>query len=215
MPNAPVRCDETVAPGRLRRHSRSSICTPPLEPLGSLPPMSGLLYISVSDPRHRPPLGVAGTERPRCSLGADDDTMDNTDSDIAATLYAYTLERGDDAFVHQHVVDALCAQDADATTPPMRLVFALVGLYLHVERSQTGRQVQRVHAVLAQRKPVWPTLVLPPTRGALTAQDVLAAPAGPSRDAAIDAWCASVWTAYGPCRQAIVDFLQRYGSDGR
>lgn len=135
-------------------------------------------------------------------------------SEIASSLYAYSLERGDAAFVHQHVVDALCAQAADATTPSMRLVFALVGLYLHVERGRTGREVQRVHAALARRRPAWPTLPLPASRGAFTARDVLATPAGPLRDAAIDAWCESVWAAYRPCRAAIVGFLDRYG-DGR
>ena len=134
-------------------------------------------------------------------------------SDVAAALYAYTLERGDAAFVHQHVVDALCAQDADASTPPMRLVFALVGLYLRVERGSTGRHVQRVHAALAKQRPVWPTVSLPATRGALTAHDVLAATAGAARDAAIDAWCASVWEAYGPSRMTVIEFLRRYGED--
>jgi hypothetical protein len=135
-------------------------------------------------------------------------------SDVASALYAYTLARGDAAFVHQHVVDALCAQEADAATPPMRLVFALVGLYLHVELGNTGRQVQRVHAALARRQPVWPTLPLPAARGAITAQAVLAAPEGPPRDAAIDAWCAAVWAAYSPCRDAVVGFLHRYGEGG-
>ena len=136
-------------------------------------------------------------------------------ADAAATLTAYTLERGDAAFVHQHVVDALCAQDADASTPPMRLVFALVGLYLHVERRETGRQIQQAHAALAKRRPTWPKLTLPVARGALSAQDVLAEPAGAPRDAAIDAWCASVWAAYSPCRDAIVEFLRRYGDGSK
>ena len=140
------------------------------------------------------------------------DSAAHSESDAAA-LYAYTLERGDAAFTHQHVVDALCAQGADASTPPMRLVFALVGLYLHVERGSTRRHVQRVHAALAKQRPVWPTLSLPATRGALTVRDVLAAPAGPPRDAAIDAWCAAVWSAYSPCRDAVVSFVRRYAAD--
>ena len=136
-----------------------------------------------------------------------EDSAARSGSDAAASLFAYTLERGDAAFIHQHVVDALCAQDADASTPPMRLVFALVGLYLHVERGATGRQVQRVHEALAKQRPAWPTLSLPATRGTLTARDVLAAPPGPERDSVIEDWCASVWTAYGACRGTIVDFL--------
>lgn len=138
------------------------------------------------------------------------DSAAHSESDAAAALYAYTVERGDAAFVHQHVVDALCAQDADASTPPMRLVFALAGLYLHVERGYTGRRVQRVHAALAARRPPFPTLSLPASRGALTARDVLAAPAGAPRDAVIDQWCAAIWTAYGPSRHTIVDFVERH-----
>jgi len=60
-------------------------------------------------------------------------------------LCAYTLTRGDAAFIHQHVVDAFAAQSADEATKPITLTFALVGLYLHVERQFTGREVQRAH----------------------------------------------------------------------
>src|SRR5438067_3221775 len=49
----------------------------------------------------------------------------------------------------QHVVDAYAAQTARASTKPITLAFALVGLYLHLEKNQTGKQVQRVHMLLA------------------------------------------------------------------
>ena len=93
----------------------------------------------------------------------------------------------------------------------MQLTFALAGLYLKVELGYTGRQVRQVHAALARRRPAWP-LVEPPTlRGTMTVEDVLAAPAGPPRDATIDAWCAAVWTAFAPCRQIVIDFLKDNG----
>jgi hypothetical protein len=96
-----------------------------------------------------------------------------------AELLAYTLGRGDAAFVHQHVVDALAAQRADAETTAMQLTFALVGLYLQVERAYTGRQIQRVHARLARRRPLeWPAVVPPAARGSITAADVVAGTAG-------------------------------------
>jgi hypothetical protein len=136
------------------------------------------------------------------------------DADEArAALYAYTLARGDAAFIHQHVVDAICAQDADASTPAMRLAFALVGLYLHVERGYTGRQVQQLHTVLARRPTIWPVFALPSSRGTLTIRDVLHAPAGPTRDAAIDAWCATIWAAYATCRDDVIGFLRQYNAD--
>lgn len=131
--------------------------------------------------------------------------------DGRAALYAYTLGRGDAAFIHQHAVDALCAQKADVATPPIRLAFALVGLHLRVERGYTGRQVQRVHAMLADRATTWPVFELPASRGEITIQNVLAAPEGPERDAAIDAWCASVWSAYKAYTDDVVGLLRRYG----
>ena len=131
--------------------------------------------------------------------------------DPRAALCAYTLSLGDAAFTHQHVVDALIAQEADAATPTMQLTFALVGLYLRVERGYTGRRVQQAHAALARRRPVWPRLELPAARGSLRAGDVLATPVGPARDAAIDDWCAAVWAAYGACREAVVGLVDGHG----
>lgn len=129
-------------------------------------------------------------------------------------LCCYTLERGDAAFLHQHVVDAQLAQTADASTKPIGLTFALLGLYLHVERGVTGRDVQRAHMVLAKQKETlrWPSIVLPKSRGAMTAADVLRAAPGAERDRAIDDWCATVWREYCDAnRAAIEEYLQRGG----
>ena len=111
-------------------------------------------------------------------------------------LSSYTLTHGGAEFVHQHVVDAFAAQTATPTTKPIALTFALIGLYLHVERGFSGRQVQRAHMMLARRRRDWPTLPLPDDRGSMTALDVMAVPAGAERDRAIDAWCVAVWEAY-------------------
>jgi hypothetical protein len=124
-------------------------------------------------------------------------------------LCGYTLTHGDSSFLHQHVVDAFAAQQADEQTKPIKLTFALVGLYLHVEERLSGKQVQRVHMALARQKQRWPSFPLPAARGVLTADDVLAAPAGPERDRAIDAWCASVWDAFQDCRPAVAELLRQ------
>ena len=126
-------------------------------------------------------------------------------------LYCYTIDRGDASFVLQHVVDAFSAQRANEQSKPIGVTFALVGLYLHVERQFTGRQVQLAHMQLARKKQQWPAFVLPVNRGSMTAIDVMAAPAGPQRDAAIHAWCASVWEAFAQNRQAAVDLLRQHG----
>ena len=122
-------------------------------------------------------------------------------------LSAYTWTRGDPEFCHQHVVDAFAAQSATERTKPIAITFALVGLYLFVERQWTGRQVQRVHTRLAEKKRAWPTLELPRERGATTAADVLRAAAGPDRDRAILEWCRAVWAAHIQNRDAVVALL--------
>ena len=129
-------------------------------------------------------------------------------------LSAYTLTHGDPAFIHQHVVDAFAAQHAHKSTKPITLTFALVGLYLHVEKGRTGRRVQLVHMQLAQRKRQWPEGSLPSARGTMTVEDVVRSRPGVERDRAIDGWCASVWQAFSSYRDAIVKLLGEYGLDG-
>lgn len=126
-------------------------------------------------------------------------------------LYVYALSHRDPAFITQHVVDAYMLQTATAASKPIGPIFALAGLYLHLEKGFTGRQVQLMHVQMGKKKRTWPAIALPETRGSMTAADVLAVPAGTERDQAIDDWCRSVWEAFGGSRQAIVDLLQEYG----
>ena len=128
-------------------------------------------------------------------------------------LASYTLTLGDTAFIHQHVVDAFAAQNATEATKAITVAFALIGLYLHVERGFTGRQVQRAHMMLARRSRSWPVFRLPETRGTMTAADVLAAPAGTARDRAITAWCASVWSAYAEIAPEVAALARKHGLD--
>jgi hypothetical protein len=125
-------------------------------------------------------------------------------------LCAYTLTHTAPAFLHQHVIDAYAAQNASAQTTPLQLSFALAGLYLHLERGFSGREVQRVHRVLAQRAHTWPSFVPLADRGAMTVVDVLGNPSGPVRDAAIDAWCAVVWHAHRRNAAAVITFLEQH-----
>jgi hypothetical protein len=125
----------------------------------------------------------------------------------------YTLSLRDADFIHQHVVDAFAAQHAATPTDSIGLTFALVGLYLFVEKGWTGRQVQRAHMMMARRKRAWPSLVLPPRRGPMTAREVVTAPPGPERDAAIRAWCESVWRALAENRQTVARLLAEHDID--
>jgi uncharacterized protein DUF5946 len=126
-------------------------------------------------------------------------------------VYVYTMGRP--GFILQHVVDAYGAQTATSDSKPIGIVFALVGLYLRVEKRFSGRQVQKVHAQLARRKQSWPVIPLPTERGNVTVADVLAASAGLERDRSIDAWCASVWNAFHASRPHILGVLQQLQID--
>ena len=134
-----------------------------------------------------------------------------TSEDAYHELCCYTLVHDDPSFIHQHVVDAFAAQMADDQTKPIKLTFALVGLYLHVEKQFSGKRVQQVHMDLARMKRSWLSLGLPSGRGTVTAADVLAVSAGPQRDRAIHAWCVAVWISFGACRQAVIELLRDYG----
>jgi hypothetical protein len=75
-----------------------------------------------------------------------------TEAGACNELQGYTLMLRDEAFIHQNVVDAWMAQHANETTKPIGLTFALIGLYLHIERGFSGRQVQRAHMTLEQHE---------------------------------------------------------------
>ncbi len=138
-----------------------------------------------------------------------------SEQDAYHELCAYTLAHAleDPSFIHQQVVDAYAAQRAAGESKPIAVTFALVGLYLHVERGFSGRQVQLAHMRLAREKRQWPTFLLPgaEARGSITALDVVAAAPGAARDRAIDAWCASVWQAFAEGRQKVVDIVREHG----
>jgi hypothetical protein len=144
-------------------------------------------------------------------FGAGETQIMRSEQDAYDELRCYTLAHGDPSFIHQHVVDAFTAQHADERTKPIALTFALVGLYLHVEKQFSGKQVQRAHMDLARQKRLWPTFPLPETRGSMSAADVMAVPEGVERDQAIHAWCESVWQAFREIHQSVADLLLREG----
>jgi hypothetical protein len=123
-------------------------------------------------------------------------------------VYVYTMGRP--GFILQHVVDAFAVQTANDASKPISVFFGLVGLYLHVERQFSGRQVQEAHIQLGRRKREWPRFDLPEDRGSMTVSDVLSAPAGVERDIAIHDWCRSVWTPLSGNRQTIIALLREY-----
>jgi hypothetical protein len=131
-----------------------------------------------------------------------------TDEELYNELAYYTLSHPDPAFIHQLLVDAYTAQHAGASTKPIAVTFALVGLYLAVEKNFTGKQVQRIHMQLARSRRIWPSFSIPDERGAMTVADVASVPPGGDRDAAIHRWWASVWEAWRGSREPIATLLR-------
>ena len=126
-----------------------------------------------------------------------------SDRELFHELSFYTLAHPDAAFIHQNSVDAYTAQHAGEATKPIAVVFALIGLYLHLERGFSGKQVQKAHMKMARQRKQWPRLPLPAKQAAIGVADVVRAAPGPARDAMIHAWCESVWEVWRDCREPI------------
>jgi hypothetical protein len=125
-------------------------------------------------------------------------------------LTYYTLAHGNPAFIHQHVVDAYGAQHVRPSPSTIGAAFALAGLYLAVERRFPGRQVQKLHVLMARASKQWPRFDPPEDLGPLTVGDVLAVEAGPPRDEAIMRWSASVWTAWSGKHDRVREMVDRF-----
>lgn len=111
-------------------------------------------------------------------------------------LTAYTVTRGYTDFIHQHLVDAYGAQHVREDARPIGVAFALIGLYLAFEKGYSGRQVQHMHMLLANRSKSWPRFTPPSHMGVLTVADVLQVQPGEPRDTMLLQWGQSVWDAW-------------------
>ena len=132
---------------------------------------------------------------------------EKNDQELYHKLSYYTLEHPSPTFIHQHAVDAFTAQHADEKTKPIAITFALIGLYLFVEKQFSGKQVQKMHVLLAKKRKQWPTFALPQHRGVVTITDVLKARPGEPRDDMIGAWCVSTWQAYKASHQQVRELV--------
>jgi Family of unknown function (DUF5946) len=136
------------------------------------------------------------------------ENQNSADQEKYYELSYYTLAHRDPNFIHQHIVDAFGAQTADENTKPIRITFALVGLYLYLEKNYSGKQVQLAHMELARHRQEWPKFDLPEFRGEITVSAVLDEPPGEKRDAVIRKWCASVWQAYRSSHKKVADLVR-------
>ena len=130
-----------------------------------------------------------------------------TEQEIYNELSLYTLAHPSKEFIHQYIVDAFAAQTANENTKPITIAFALIGLYLHLEKGYSGKEVQHAHMKLAPKKNILPTFELPIDRGDIRVSDVLNTSEGNERDQKIEKWMQSVWGAYSNSHNKIKDFL--------
>jgi Family of unknown function (DUF5946) len=152
-----------------------------------------------------------GLQRP--SLGLDPDRKTNASGECRALMNEmtyYTLAHADPRFIHQHLVDAYGAQHVRRSKSTIGAAFALAGLYLAVERGFTGRQVQKMHMLMANKSKEWPRFIAPDDAGPVTVADVLAVEPGPGRDEKLMEWCASVWAAWSADQSQVREMVDRY-----
>lgn len=123
-------------------------------------------------------------------------------------LTFYTLSHGDRSFIHQNVVDAYAAQYANESSKAITVAFALIGLYLSVEKGYTGKEVQNAHMKLARKRKQWPRFELPINTGSINVFDVIQSPVGPERDSVIRKWCAAVWQSWSESHKKIADLAR-------
>jgi hypothetical protein len=124
---------------------------------------------------------------------------------------------------HQLAVDAYAAQhaprDRGGAIPPIGVAYALVGLYLALDRGVPGVEVRAAHQRMGKPDPSWPRLPAPRETGALTVLEVAAAgvmvdsPAGHGR--AVWAWATAVWRAWAAEHAAVAALTERLLGGGR
>jgi hypothetical protein len=136
--------------------------------------------------------------------------MGALDKELFDELSYYTLEHKNKRyFIHQHIVDAYTAQNAEESSTPISIAFPLIGLYLYLVRNYSGRQVQLAHMKLVKSKKILPFINLPKNRGEITVSEVLSAPPGNERDIMIRNWCNSVWMAYEESHESIASYVKK------
>jgi hypothetical protein len=126
-------------------------------------------------------------------------------------LAFFTLNLNDEGFVHQYVVDAYTTQYADNNTKQISLAFALVGLYLFVEKGYSGRVVQRFHTLMSKNKIAWPNFTLPSNYDRdINILTVLACKSAKERISMIEKWCVSVWQTNKDNHEKVKNLVEYY-----
>jgi len=142
---------------------------------------------------------------PRSPSPSSEGELFASEIDAYNALCAYTLSLGDPEFLHQYVVDAWAVQHASPLSKPIALSFSMFGLYCGVEKSISGRQVQRFHMQMARMRREWPSLPLPRGTPSITVLDVMRATPGADRNDLIRKWAAATWSCCEDARPKVIE----------
>jgi len=113
---------------------------------------------------------------------------------LFTNLSGYTLSNNNEQFIHQLIVDAYSAEHAGGCTKNITVMFALIGLYLVVERNYTGRQVQLLHMRIPKQN--WPYLEPPKHTASIKINDVVNAKTNSQKELLIYRWVSDVWDSW-------------------
>jgi hypothetical protein len=115
---------------------------------------------------------------------------------LYSDLLCITVAEQVTAFIHMHAVDTYEAQHIRGTTRNITVAFGLIGLYLALEKSFTGRQIQLAHQQIARIRKDRPRIGPPVRPAGITVRDVLQAETDAGRDAMIRQWMEAVWASW-------------------
>jgi hypothetical protein len=121
----------------------------------------------------------------------------------------YTLSLQDNYFIHQLLVDTFASQHSNIYTKPIKITFALIGLYLVNERNYTGKQVQQAHIDLANKNKSWPHFQTSSEQNWITIQDVIKVPDNQKQEM-IKKWCKSAWEVWKPEESRLAEIASKY-----
>lgn len=123
-------------------------------------------------------------------------------------LAYYTLSHKGKDFIHQHLVDAYTIQTANENTKPIAIIYALAGIYLHVEKNYTGKEVQLAHMEMSKKSKQFPKITLPENRGAINISDIIKIDKPEEKDQAIHKWCTSIWESFSSHHKEIIELIE-------
>jgi Family of unknown function (DUF5946) len=109
-------------------------------------------------------------------------------------------------------VDVYGAQHAGSPTPPVRVIYGLVGLHLALDSCLSGDGVRQAHSLMGKPGADWLRFEISP-RADLTVLDAAAAGAdggsAPGHAEGMLRWGRSVWSSWAAAHESIAEFTGR------